>query len=100
MPAQSVDDAGPLGDKVVAVAGQRPNLAGWAVELGGRQVGLAQGGSGHGEGVDRVGLAVASVGHERCVPGAEQVAFESPRQVAAVLPAAVPDDRVHLALIE
>ena len=48
---------------------QQAQLAGGAIELGGGQVGVAQGRVRHGQGVDGVGLAVgpcrvAGVGHQ------------------------------------
>jgi hypothetical protein len=69
VPAQPVDDPGPLGDQVVAVVDQQPELAGGPVQLGGGQLGLPLRRPGHGKRVDRVGLAVgpgggAGVGHE------------------------------------
>jgi hypothetical protein len=78
------------------VVGQQPDLPGRAVEGGGGQVGFAQRRTSDGEGVDRVGLAVAAgavadmghqLGRNACdaLTGTEKVAFESARQVAAVL---------------
>ena len=57
MPAQAVLDARPLGDEVVAMVDQEPDLALGAIEHGDRQVRFAERRPGHGQGVDRVALA-------------------------------------------
>jgi hypothetical protein len=69
VPAQPVDDAGAFGDQRFAVIAQQAHVAVRAVETRGGQVGLAQHGTGHGQGVDRVGLAersgrITHVGHQ------------------------------------
>ena len=96
VPAEPVDAPGPLVDQVFSVIDQQAQLPGGAVELGGGQVGVAQRGAGHGQRVDRVGLAVGArrvpgVGHQlRRHPhdpltGRQQIGLEAPGQVPAVL---------------
>jgi len=87
VPAQPVDDPGALGDEVLAVADQQPNLTSGA-EAGGGQVRLPQRGAGDGERVDRIGFAVtagavACMGHQfgrnphDALARAEQVTFQT-----------------------
>jgi hypothetical protein len=59
VPAQAVLRAGALGDKVVAVIGQQPDLHRALVQEGGRKPldPVAQDGAGGGQRVDLVGLA-------------------------------------------
>jgi hypothetical protein len=96
MPAQPIDDAGPLGDQVVAVVDQQPDLPGGTVQPGHRQLRFPQRRPRHRQRVDRIGLAIGAaggtgVGHELgrdphdLLAGAEQVALEPARQVPAVL---------------
>ena len=96
VPAQPIDDPGPLSDQVVAVVNQQAELAGGPVQLGGGQLGFPQRRPGHGKRVDRIRLAVgpggsAGVGHELgwdphdLLAGAEQVPLQPPGQVPAVL---------------
>jgi hypothetical protein len=96
VPAQPVDDPGPLGDQVVAVVDQQAQLAGGPVQPRGWQVGLPQCRPGHRQRVDRVRLAIgpcggAGVGHQLgrdphdLLAGAEQIALQPPGQVPAVL---------------
>ena len=54
VPAKSTDDAGSLGDEVLAVVDQEPHLSLGSVQLRDREIGFAQGGAGDGERVDRV----------------------------------------------
>jgi hypothetical protein len=42
VPAQAADDAGSLGNEVLAMVDEKPHIALGPVELGDRQVGLAQ----------------------------------------------------------
>ena len=96
MPAEPVDVPGPVLDQVFSVVDEQTELPGGAVELGDGQVGLAQRGTGDGERVDGVGLAVGAgrvpgLGHQlrRHSPdpltGGEQIGLEAPGQMPAVL---------------
>ena len=87
VPAQPIDDPGPLGDQVVAVVDQQPDLPGGTVQPGHRQLRFPQRRPGHRQRVDRIRLAVAAaggagVGHELgrdphdLLAGTEQVALE------------------------
>ena len=57
VPAKTADHAGSLAHQVFAVVDEQPHLALGPVQLGDRQIGLAQRGTGDGERVDRVALA-------------------------------------------
>lgn len=96
MPAQPADHAGPLANQVFTVVDQQPHFTLGPVQLGDRQVGLAQGCAGDGECVDRVALAeragrATRVRHQlRRDPhdplaGGEQVSLQTAREVPAVL---------------
>lgn len=96
MPAKTADHAGSLADQVLTMVDQEPQLTLGPVQLGDGQVGLAQGGTGDGERVDRVALAerarrVARVRHQLRrhsddpLTGGEQVPFQTAREAAAVL---------------
>src|SRR4051794_29238439 len=61
-PAQPVDHPSSLGDKVVAVVGEQPDLASNAVEAGGGQVGLAQRGAGDGASPESTSPATSAGG--------------------------------------
>ena len=65
VPAQPVLDPGPLGNEIVAVVDQQPDLPLGAVEPRGRQV-LPESCPGNRKGVDRIALA----GLARRAPGA------------------------------
>jgi hypothetical protein len=95
VPAQPVDDPGPLGDQVVAVVDQQPDLPGGPVHPGGGQLRFPQRRPRHRQRVDRIGLAVGAgggtgVGHELgwdphdLLAGAEQVPLQPSGQVPAV----------------
>jgi hypothetical protein len=101
VPAEPVPDACPFGDEVVPVIDEEPQSPLLAVELGNGQIGLANGGAGDGQCVDRIGLSplpgrTARTGHESrrhaqhrlAVP--QQVAFQSSREMAAVLEGETP----------
>ena len=57
VPAQPIDDPGPLGDQVVAMVDQQPDLPGGTVQPGHRQLRFPQRRPGHGKRVDRIRLA-------------------------------------------
>jgi hypothetical protein len=68
-PSQPSLQPGALGDQVAAVVDKQLDLAGGSVELGDRQIGVAQRGNRDRFGVDRIGLARTSstptgAGHE------------------------------------
>jgi len=114
VPTQPALDPGPLSDQVVAVVDQQPHPAGRAVQARHWQVGFAQRGPGHGQRVDRVGLATLAPrapggGHQPgrhpqdLFPGAQQVGLQPAGQVPAVLgredplgPPGRPPQRVHV----
>ncbi len=54
MPAEPTDHAGQLAHQVFAVVDEQPHLTFEPVELGDRQIALAESGAGDGERVDRV----------------------------------------------
>ena len=54
VPQEAADDAGSLGDEVLAVVDQEADLAFDALEPGNEQICLAQGGTGDRECVDRI----------------------------------------------
>ena len=96
VPAQAVDLRHTLPDQVFSVIDQEPQVPGRSVEPGDREIRLPERRPGHGEGVDRVGLAVgagrvAGVGHElgrhpdQLLAGGEQVRLQAPGEVPAVL---------------
>jgi hypothetical protein len=60
VPLQPVDHPGPLRHQVLAVIEQESDLQGLLVEMGLGQVGLAQRRAGHGQCVDRIGLAAGA----------------------------------------
>jgi hypothetical protein len=87
---------GSLGDQIAAVVDDQLDLPGGAVQLGHRQVRVAQGGQGDRFGVDRVGparlpAAAAGAGHQpgqhphHPMPGAEQVQLQAAGQAPAIL---------------
>ena len=96
VPAQPVYAACALGQEVISVIDQQPDLPGSSVEVRGGQIGLALRGTGHRERIYGVRLAVgagyiAGMGHQlgrdphdalaRC----EHVGLEAARQLSAVL---------------
>jgi hypothetical protein len=96
MPAKPSGDAGAFCDKDFAVVDQQLQLAVGAVQASDRKIRFAQRGPGDREGVDRIRLAVyarrlAHVGHQLrrhprdLLAGCEQVSFQPPGQMPAVL---------------
>ena len=66
MPAQAVLVRRPVGHEVVAVVDEEADVAVGPIEHGDRQVGLAEGGPGDREGIDRIplaGLPAGCAGH-------------------------------------
>jgi hypothetical protein len=96
VPAQAVLNARALGDEVLAVVDEQPDLATFALETSSRELGLAQSGSGDGERIDRIRLAALTDratrpghqlrrdAHDPLARG-KQEALEADRDVAAVL---------------
>ena len=103
VPAQPADDASPFCHKRFAMIRDQPHLPVGTIQAGDRQVRFALRSPRDGKGIDRIRLAVGprrvprvrhQLGrhpHDRLTCG-EQVAFQPPRQMAAVL------DRPHQVL--
>jgi hypothetical protein len=96
MPAEPVDRGRALPHQVLTMVHQQLELPGGVVVGGDRQVGLAQHRPGHGQGIDRVGLAPRAggaplLGHQlhrhphHLLPRVEKVGLQSGGQVSAVL---------------
>jgi hypothetical protein len=87
VPAQPIDDPGPLGEGVVTMVDQQPDLPGGTVQPGHRQLRFPQRRPRHRQRVDRIRLAIgaaggAGVGDELgrdphdLLAGTEQIALE------------------------
>lgn len=96
MPAQAVLVPGPLGHQVLPVVQEQPEEPLLVVEAGHGKLVLSEGGSGHSQGVDRVGLApiaprAPGQPHEPgwhphdVLPGSEEVGFQASGQVPTAL---------------